>query len=414
MYLDLDFIRAQFPAFQTPSHRDDVFMENAGGSHVCRHVLWRLSRFYRERKVQPYAPYGPSAEGGAEMDEARARLSLMLGVSADEVIFGPSTTANVHVMAQSVRRWLRDIRGSGPPPAIVVSNQDHEANSGAWRRLAEDGVEVREWRLDPDSGSLHLDDLKALLDDGRVRLVCFPQCSNVVGEINDVSRLVWHIHRAGAYACVDGVSYAPHGLPDVGRLNADIYLFSTYKTYGPHQGIMVVRNRLAEQLPNEGHGFNDGPPAQKFAPAGPDHGQVAACAGIADYIDAVHDRHSRAGRDALGRAGFVHDLFRDAEIRALQPLLDYADAHPRLRLLGPREARNRAPTVSLVHERPGAALAEELAPLGIQCGGGDFYAPRPLRALGVDPAHGVLRLSFVHYTAPQDVDRTIAALDRVV
>lgn len=414
MYLDLDFIRAQFPAFQTAPHRDTVFMENAGGSHVCRHVIWRLSRFYRDRKVQPYAPYEPSRDGGAEMDEARKRFALMLGVGADELIFGPSTTANVHVMAQAVRRWLRDEQRAGGTPAIVVSNQDHEANSGAWRRLAEDGVEVREWALRRETGSLHLDDLKKLLEDGRVRLVCFPHCSNVIGEINDVSRLVWHIHRAGAFACVDGVSYAPHGLPDVGRLNADIYLFSSYKTYGPHQGIMVVRKKFGDLLPNEAHGFNDGPPARKFAPAGPDHAQVAACAGIADYIDAVHDRHSRAGRDALGRAAFVHDLFRDAEIRTLQPLLDYVDAHPRLRLLGPKEARHRAPTVSLVHDRPGAKLAEALAPHGIQCGGGDFYAPRPLRALGVDPDHGVLRLSFVHYTAPADIDRTIAALDRVV
>ena len=56
MHLDLDFIRSQFPAFQAPDLRDQVFFENAGGSYACRQVIWRLSRFYRERKVQPYAP----------------------------------------------------------------------------------------------------------------------------------------------------------------------------------------------------------------------------------------------------------------------------------------------------------------------------------------------------------------------
>lgn len=414
MHLDLDFIRAHFPAFQMPGHRDGVFMENAGGSHVCRHVLWRLSRFYRERKVQPYAPYGPATAGGEEMDESRRRLSLMLGVKQEELIFGPSTTANVHVMAQSVRRWLREAIKAGERPAIVVTNQDHEANSGAWRRLAEDGVEVREWALNPDTGSLQREDLEALLEDERVRLVCFPHCSNVVGEINDVARLVWQIHRAGAFACVDGVSYAPHGLPDVGRLNADMYMFSAYKTYGPHQGLMVVRERLAAKLPNEGHGFNDGPPSRKFAPAGPDHAQVAACAGMADYIDAVHERHSRAGRDAHGRAAFVHELFRDAEIRRLQPLLDFLKDDRRVRLLGPRKAKDRAPTVAVAHALRGVTLAERLSAEGIHCGGGDFYAHRPLRALGIDPQHGVLRLSFVHYTSEQDIDRTIKALDRVL
>lgn len=414
MQIDLEFIRAQFPAFGAPDLRDQVFMENAGGSHMCRHVIWRLSRFYRERKVQPYAPYQASTVGGQEMDEARRRLSLMLGVQEDELVFGPSTTANVHVMAQSVRRWLRELGKSGDPPAIVVTNQDHEANSGAWRRLAEDGIEVREWCIDPDTGSLETDALEALLVDGRVRLVCFPHCSNILGEINDVARIVWRIHRAGAMACVDGVSYAPHGIPDIGRLNADIYLFSTYKTFGAHQGVMVVRQRASEQLPNEGHSFNDGPASQKFAPAGADHGQVAASTGIADYIDAVHERHSRAGRDATSRAAFAHDLFRETEIRLLTPLLAFVSDDPRVRLLGPDDARRRAPTVSLVHKRPGEALARDLAAHEILCGGGDFYAPRPLRAMGVDPAHGVLRLSFLHYTAPEDIDRTITALDRVL
>ena len=77
-------------------------------------------------------------------------------------------------------------------------------------------------------------------------------------------------------------------------------------------------------------------------------------------------------------------------------------------------ARERAPTVSLVHARPGVDLAKELAEHGVMCGGGDFYAPRPLRALGVDPEHGVLRLSFVHYTSAEDIDRLIEALDRVL
>jgi selenocysteine lyase/cysteine desulfurase len=414
MQLDLDFIRAQFPAFQAPDLRDHAFFENAGGSYVCRHAIWRLSRFYRERKLQPYAPFAASEAGGAEMDEARRRMALLLGVQPDELVFGPSTTANVHVMAQAVRRWLRGEVAFGATPAIIVTNQDHEANSGAWRRLAEDGIEVREWQIDPDTGRLHAEDLKRLLKDERVRLVCLPHCSNILGEINDVAPLIWQIHRAGAYACVDGVSYAPHGIPDVQRLNADIYLFSAYKTFGPHQGLMVVRRRLADKLPNEGHDFNDGPASRKFAPAGPDHAQVAACAGIADYIDAVHERHSRAGRDATARAAFVHDLFREVEVRMLQPLLDFVSDDPRVRLLGPSDARRRAPTVSLVHARRGEDLARDLAKHGILCAGGDFYAPRPLKAMGVRPEHGVLRLSFLHYTPPEDIDRAIAALDRVL
>ncbi len=405
--LDLDFVRAQFPAFSEPTLREHAFFENAGGSYACRYVIWRLHRFYRERKVQPYAPYDAATLGGAEMDEARNRLARIMGIEADELHFGPSTSQNTYVLAQAFAQWL------SPGEAVVVTDQDHEANSGVWRRLAEMGVEIREWKIDPTTGTLDPEALERLLDD-HVRLVCFPHCSNVVGEINPVERICAMVRRAGAFSCVDGVSYAPHGLPNVGKLGADIYLFSAYKTYGPHQGIMAMRRALAQILPNQGHHFNAGILTKRFTPAGPDHAQIAACAGMADYVDAVYGRHYKAGRDAAGRAAVVHDLFRRHETKLLQPLLDYLGGRNDIRLIGTAKAARRAPTVSVVCQRPGAAVAADLARHGIMCWGGDFYAHRPLKAMGVDPAHGVLRLSFVHYTSAEDVDRLMTALDQVL
>lgn len=406
--LDLTYVRAQFPAFEQPGLKDQGFFENAGGSYPCRPVFERLTRFYRERKVQPYAPYGVSELAGAEMDEARARLAAILGVETDEVSFGPSTSQNTYVLAQAFRGWLP--RGA----AIVVTDQDHEANSGVWRRLADEGVEVREWKIDRDTGHLDPAALGHLLGDGRVRLVCFPHCSNVVAEINPVAEIVRMAHDAGAVTCVDGVSYAPHGLPDVGALGADIYLFSAYKTYGPHQGILVIRRALGEALPNQGHHFNGGTLYKRFTPAGPDHAQVAASAGIADYLEGLADHHGGAGLSARDKGSLAHDLMRGHEVRLLQPLLDYLAARNDVRLLGPRRAEGRAPTVAVACDRPGEALAAALAPHGIMAGGGDFYAVRPLAAMGVDPGHGVLRMSFVHYTSPAEVERLVAALDRVL
>jgi selenocysteine lyase/cysteine desulfurase len=188
--------------------------------------------------------------GGEEMDEARVRMAAILGVEDDELSFGPSTTQNVYVLSQAFGQMMT------PGEAIIVTNQDHEANSGPWRRLAERGIEVREWKIDPVSGVLNPADLENLLDD-KVRLVCFPHCSNVVGHINLVKEITALVHAAGAFVCVDGVSYAPHGFADVGALGSDIYLFSAYKTYGPHQGLMVIRRPLGELLPNQGHYFNE-------------------------------------------------------------------------------------------------------------------------------------------------------------
>ncbi len=209
--LDIDFVRAQFPAFAAADLKPWAHFENAGGSYACRQVIDRLNRFYVSRKIQPYGPASPTALGGDEMDEARRRLAAMMNVGMDELSFGPSTTQNTYVLAQAFRQMMT------PGDAVIVTDQDHEANTGPWRRLADEGFEVRVWPVDAESGALDIAELERLLDD-RVRLVAFPHCSNILGQINPVAEIVDAVHEAGAVACVDGVSFAPHGLPDVGAL----------------------------------------------------------------------------------------------------------------------------------------------------------------------------------------------------
>jgi len=297
--------------------------------------------------------------------------------------------------------------------AIIVTNQDHEANTGPWRRLSERGIEIREWQIDGETGHLDLQDLINMLDE-KVKLVCFPHCSNIVGEINDVSAICKVIHASGAYSCVDGVSYAPHGIPNVGALGADIYLFSAYKTFGPHQGIMTIGRELGMKLPNQGHYFNASDLYKRFTPAGPDHAQIAASAGMADYIDNVYGHHASEVISANGRGIFVHDLFRTHETELLQPLLDYLSEKSSVRLLGPSNAAKKAATVAVALKANPVGVATELAQHGIMAGGGNFYAVRCLEAQGIDPDHGVLRLSFVHYTNKAEVDKLITALDKVL
>ncbi len=404
--LDLNWVRAQFPAFEEPGLGEMAFFENAGGSYTSRFVIDRLTRYYIARKVQPYAPYEASILAGREMDEARARLAAMLGVDSDELSFGPSTSQNTYVLAQAFGEML------GEGDAIIVTNQDHEANAGVWRRLAARGIEIREWQIDPHSGHLELGALDALLDD-KVKLVVFPHVSNVIGEVNDVATICARVRAAGAYSCVDGVSYAPHGLPDVGALGADIYLFSAYKTYGPHQGLMVIRRALGMRLPNQGHYFNADSLYKRFTPAGPDHAQIAASAGMADYIDALAAHHGIEGGPRARSAG-VSALMMAHETRLLQPLLDYLGTRNDLRLLGPDRAEARAPSVAVDLGRNAEEVAAEMAPHGIMAGGGDFYAVRPLQALGIDLKRGVLRMSFVHYTSEEEVKKLIRVLDRVL
>lgn len=401
--LDPALIRAEFPAFREPSLEGWAFFENAGGSYTSRHVLERLDRYYRATKVQPYGFYPASREAGQAMDEAHRRIGQALNVGADWIHFGPSTSANTYTLGHAFAGWLK------PGEAIVVTNQDHEANSGAWRRLADRGIVVREWRVDPATGHLDPAELDKLLD-SRVRAVCFPHASNIVGEINPVAEIAQKAKSYGAVTVVDGVSYAPHGLPDLLALGCDVYLFSAYKVYGPHQGIMAIRPSLASELPNQGHFFNDSQPRKRLVPAGPDHAQIAASAGIADYLERVAEL---AGDTAEGATPFrrAHAAMRGQEVTLLAPLLDYLRTRNTVRLIGPTDPSQRAPTVSLALSELAVTAADRLARHKIMAGGGHFYAWRLLEGLGISPGHGVLRLSFTHYTTPEEVDRLIRALD---
>ena len=232
--LDLDFVRSQFPALSEPSLDGWAHFDNAGGSYACGQVIEQLNRYYRQTKIQPYGFAPASTRAGEQMDSARSRMASMLNVTSDEVHFGPSTTQNIYVMAAAVRELLK------AGDEVIVTNLDHEANIGAWRRLESAGAVIREWRIDPDSGELDPADLDQLLSD-RTRVVAFSHASNIVATFNPVRAICDRVHAAGAIAVVDGVSFCGHGLPDVDALGADLYLFSLYKVYGPHQGVMVVR-----------------------------------------------------------------------------------------------------------------------------------------------------------------------------
>ncbi|HWU17310.1 MAG TPA: aminotransferase class V-fold PLP-dependent enzyme [Devosia sp.] len=398
--LDPARIRALFPAFAEPSLAGQAFFENAGGSYTAKPVLDTLEHFYRATKVQPYGVYPASIAAGEAMNRSYERIAQAFNVDPDWIHFGPSTSANTYVLANAFGAWLK------PGDAIVVTNQDHEANTGNWRRLATRGIEVREWRVDPQTGRLDLAGLDAILD-AKVRLVAAPHCSNIVGEINPVAEISARAHAIGAVTAIDGVSYAPHGLPDLNELGADIYLFSAYKVYGPHLGVMAIRPSLAQQLPNQGHYFNDAKLRYRLTPAGPDHAQIAAVGAITDYFETVADIAGGSG-NPFARA---RQAMRDQEIALIRPLLDYLRGKNNVRLVGPDDAESRAPTISLILSEPGATVAARLAKHGVMASGGNFYAVRLLEALGVDPNHGVLRLSFVHYTTPEEITQLIAALD---
>jgi len=408
--LDLNFVRQQFPAFSEPSLSGTAFFENAGGAYMCQQVMQRLDSYYRKTKVQPYHPYPQAQTAGQQMDDAYVEFANWLNVSAEEVYFGPSTTQNTYVLANAMQGWL------SAGDEIIVTNQDHEANSGVWRYLENRGMKITQWSVDAQTGSLSLKALEALFSD-KTKLLVFPHCSNILGEINPVAQICQLAKDRGVRTLVDGVSYAGHGLPDVKALNVDIYLFSLYKVYGTHQGVMVVRSEMDQLLHNQGHYFNSHLREKRLTPAGPDHAQIAAATGVCDYFDALYKHHFADVQTASSsaKATAVHQLLVEAEQKVLAPLLDFFQQHPSIRIIGPNSPENRAPTVAIIVQgQSSMSLAKALGEVGIMCGAGHFYSVRLLEALGIDTEDGVLRFSLVHYTSTADVQQLIDSLSQLI
>ena len=404
MKLDLPFVRSQFPAFSEPSLQGWAFFENAGGSYPCIQVINRLTDFYMKNKVQVNYPYPASMLAGRLMEASYKRMADYLNVDESEIHFGPSTTQNIYVLANAMRPMWED------GDEIIVSCQDHEANAGAWRRLKDRGIKIIEWHVHPETGLLSLDELDKLFTD-RTKMVAYPHCSNVIGHVNPVAAISERAHHHGALSVVDGVGYAPHGFPDLKELGADIYLFSLYKTFGPHLGLMYVKKTLIEKMENQSHFFKEGISRSMLTPAGPDHAQIAAASGILDYFDTVYKHHFDVEASPAKRNKAISKLFHEHEKELLEHLLDFLRSRDDLQIIGPDMTELRAPIVSILPlhkdlKRVYASLTEQKLMLGM----GNFYAHRPLMDMDIPREPGVLRISFLHYTSMEEIDQLIAGL----
>jgi selenocysteine lyase/cysteine desulfurase len=404
MKFDLEFVRSNFPAFSEPSLKGWAFFENAGGSYPCIQVINRLTDFYMKNKVQVNYPYPASMLAGDLMEASYKRMADYLNVEDSEIHFGPSTTQNIYVLAHAMRPMWKD------GDEIIVSCQDHEANAGAWRKLAAQGIKIVEWHVHSETGLLSLDDLEGLFSE-RTKMVAFPHCSNVIGHINPVKEISQRAQKYGALSVVDGVGYAPHGFPDLKELGADIYLYSLYKTFGPHLGLMYVNKALIGKMENQSHFFKEGITRSMLTPAGPDHAQIAAASGILDYFDAVYEHHFDEKAPPAQRNRALNRLFQEHEKALLERLLDFLRSRDDVQIVGPDSTKERAPIVSIIPinkniKKVYATLIKHKLMLGL----GNFYAVRPLIDMGIPRQPGVLRISFLHYTSMEEMDQLIAGL----
>ena len=406
--LDLAHVRAQFPAL-----RDDwALFDNAGGSVPLASVIAGVAGHMARWPVQLGATYLHSVEAGAAVTAGQQAMARLIGAEADEVVLASSSTMNVRTLAAATRGWF------GPGDEIVVSDLEHEANSGAWRALAATGATVRLWEFDRDLQELTRAGLDAVLTD-RTRLVAFTHCSNIVGTVHDAAAFIRRIHAAGALACVDGVAFAPHRRVDVRALDADFYFFSLYKVFGPHMGILYGRRELLQRARNQNHFFigEDDVP-YKLEPGGVNHELTASLPAIEEYLLALDAHHGGATSDPsdtrLART-FARIAAHEAALSA--PVLAFLSSHPRVRLLGLAAADpvRRVPTIAFtVHGRHAAEIPPVCDAENIAIRYGHFYAHHAATALGLHAQGGVVRISMAHYNTADEVARLLTVLERVL
>ena len=408
--LDIDYVKAQFPAFKDPLSSKWSFFENAGGSYVPHNVIKHLNNFMTSTKVQPYAEFDISEIAGNNMDKATELFAEMINARKDEIIIGASTTMNMYVLSNAMKHFIK------PGDEIIVTNQDHEANIGAWRRLESYGAVIKEWKINTENAELEIEDLKALLTN-KTKIVAVTHCSNIVGSINNLQSIAKLVHEYNAFLVGDGVSYAPHGLPNVKDLDVDFYTFSLYKTYGPHLGLLYGKKEILNQLPNQNHEFLEGDVPYTLNPGGPNHEELSCLVGIYEYFNNLYNHHFPDENNTLRKKiEKINELISNHEEQIANPLLEYLNSRNDIKLIGKKkiENKNRAPTIAFTFvNQSSKKISDQLVKNGIATRNDNFYAWRCLKALGIDVDDGVVRTSMVHYNTHEDVEKLISVLKKI-
>ncbi|MBN9047592.1 MAG: cysteine desulfurase-like protein [Rhizobiales bacterium] len=405
--LDIDFARSQFPGLA----RGWTFFDNAGGSQILQGALERINTFLIEKNVQIGGSYAVSQAAASALYEARtAAMHLVNASRPEEIVFGGSTTVLLQNLARAMESQL------APGDEIVVTVSDHESNIGPWDRLRARGVVVRFWPLDKQTLTLDLADLEPLMG-ANTKLVCVTHASNILGAVNPIRDIADFVHARNARLCVDAVAYAPHRAVDVQALDADYYVFSLYKTYGPHYAVMYGKYDLLLELDGLYHYFygKDKVPG-KLEPGNPNYELAYATCGIVDYLCELG---SRAGATGTVRQKIeaAFEAITQHEDALTERLLAYLRSRNDCRIVGQTVNRDskRVPTISFRFDgRDAAEICKAIDEEKIAIRYGDFHARRLAEYLDVTDHGGVLRVSMVHYNTIEEVDRLTAALDRAL
>jgi len=398
---DVQSVRRDFPILGEKVHgRPLVWFDNAATTQKPTAVIERLSHFYRHENSNIHrAAHELAARATDAYEGARREAQRFLGAgSPEEIVFLRGATEAINLVAQSYGRKFVQAGDE-----ILISHLEHHANIVPWQMLAREREATLKVVPVLSTGELDLEAMQRLLSE-RTRIVSIAHVSNALGTVTPIEEIVALGHRAGAVVMIDGAQSVSHLPIDVQALDADFFVFSGHKVFGPTGiGVLYAKSRILDSMPpwqGGGNMIEDvtfertryQPPPARFE------------AGTGNIADAV----------GLGAAlSYLQSLGLHNVERYESDLLAYAtprlEAVPGLTIIG--NAPHKASVLSFVIEgldpvAIGSALNQE----GIAVRAGHHCAQPILRRFGHETT---VRASLALYNTCHEVDAMVRVLHRL-
>ena len=399
--LDVEAVRADFPILATEVNgKPLVFLDSAASAQKPRQVMDAMVHHYETGYANIHrGVYKLSQVSTQAYEGTREKVARFLGAAdSREIVFTRNATEGINLVAQT---WGK--ANVGPGDEILITQMEHHANIVPWQMLCEQtSASLRVVPID-DRGALRMDEFEKLLTP-RTKIVGVTQVSNALGTINPVKQIVAMAHEHGAVVVVDGAQAAPHLAVDVRDLDADFYVITAHKLFGP-TGIGVLYGKLAlldAMPPYQGGGdmiesvtfekTTYAPVPTKFEAGTPDINGVVGLGAAIDYVEAL-------GLDAI--AEHEHALLEYATERL--------SALPGLTIIG--TAPQKAAVVSFVldfaHSHDVGTILDQD---GIAVRTGHHCAQPVMDRFGVA---ATARASFSIYNTHAEVDALVASIEKV-
>lgn len=404
LMLDVVRVREDFPILERRVHGDVplIYLDSAATSQTPTAVIDAMSDYYRKTNANIHRGLHTLAdEATAAFEGTREKVRSFLNARLTrEVIFTRGTTEAINLVANS---WGANWLNAGDE--VLISVMEHHANIVPWQLLAERlDIVIKVIPCD-DDGVLDMAAYRDLLGE-KTRLVCVNQVSNALGSINPVAEMAKLAHAHDALILVDGAQAVPHQQVDVREIDADFYVFSGHKMYGPTGiGVLYGKEALLEAMPpwqgggemirtvsfENGTLFADLP--HKFEAGTPPIAEVIGLGKAIDWLDCTHMALITRWEQQLMR----HASERMREVDGL-------------RIIG--NSPDKAGAISFVvdgaHAQDIGLLIDQL---GVAIRTGHHCAQPVLRRFGVD---ATCRASFAAYNTPEEIDMFVDALQRVL